>query len=74
MHVRDNGMGEEEVVIVKTDIDAPTATPFEEVKNPEGVLTQVLNANPETADEEVTSSLSRSVLMPPRLPMKTAAR
>ena len=28
MHVRDNGMGEEEVVIVSTDIDEPTATPF----------------------------------------------
>ncbi len=28
VHVRDNGMGEEEVVIVSTDIDEPTATPF----------------------------------------------
>ena len=28
MHVRDNGMGEEEVVIVSTDIDAPTDIPF----------------------------------------------
>ena len=39
-HVRDNGMGEEEVVIVSTDIDAPTATPFAEVDG------QGLNTNP----------------------------
>ena len=32
MHLRDNGMGEEEVVIVSTDIDEPTATPFAEVE------------------------------------------
>ena len=28
MHVRDNGMGEEEVVVVTTDIEAPTDIPF----------------------------------------------
>ena len=28
MHKRDNGKGVEEVVIVRTDIDAPTPTPF----------------------------------------------
>ena len=46
MHVRDNGMGEEEVVIVSTDIDEPTATPFAEVDG------QELNANPEIADAD----------------------
>ena len=52
MHVRVNSDDEdgkvEEVVIVKTDIAAPKATPFAMVRNPEGELTQVLNANPET--------------------------
>ena len=50
MHLRDNGDGEEEVVIVSTDIEAPKATLFEKVKNPAGELTQVLNTNPETTD------------------------
>ena len=34
MHVRDNGKGEEEVVIISSDIDAPKSTPFTDVYTP----------------------------------------
>ena len=49
MHVRDNGEGVEEVVIVSTDIDAPKATPFADVYE--------LNTNNNDADPPVAQSL-----------------
>ena len=52
MHVRDNGMGEEEVVIVSTDIDEPTATPFAMVNGQTfDVSTNTMNDEPDPTFE-----------------------
>ena len=49
MHVRDNGDGEEEVVMVRTDIEAPKATAF--------AMVHELDANPNDATPPVDQSL-----------------
>ena len=59
MHVRDNGMGEKEVVIVSTDIDKPTDIPF--VEDEDGNGRYGLDANPETPNEEDHQSLDFDV-------------
>ena len=53
MHVRDNGDGEEEVVMVSTDIDAPKATAF--------AMVHMLDANPNDATPPVDQSLEIDV-------------
>ena len=49
MHVRDNGDGEVEIVIVSTDIEAPKATAF--------AMVHMLDANPNDATPPVNQSL-----------------
>ena len=48
-HVRDNGMGVEEVVMVRTDIEAPVPTAFAKWEDEEGGTPQVLNVDLDAA-------------------------
>ena len=57
MEPGDDGEVVEEVVIVKTDIDAPKATPFEKVPGE----TQVLDVNPNTTERRPKSLKSLMV-------------
>lgn len=54
MHVRDNGKGVEEVVVVSTDIEAPEAVAFAMFENAAGTTTQTVTVRKdgETVDDD----------------------
>ena len=60
MEPGDDGEVVEEVVIVKTDIDAPKATPFAMVRNPAGELTQELDTSTDD-DADTNEALAVAV-------------
>ena len=64
MHVRDNGMGEEEVVVVTTDIEAPTDIPFV-MADADSKGRYTLNANDDEGDNEDPVSHFRRRLSTP---------
>ena len=78
-HTRDGEMGVQEIVMVMTDIAEPKATPFEMVTDPAGMLTQVLNANPDGGGDSQSLTIIETNLVMiggvmefPSAPLQTA--